>query len=165
MRRISIHISVSIWSSTVAEKNWDLMGTFRNLGKEIPKHIWIFAVGLGIPFLSVNKIRELSWITNEKHWCIVSCHIPITFFSIKLYSKSTWISFCICWSFFTAYSRETRKNRGFFTYLFKRFCLSKLSNIMSTFKYPWAPLPFACTTLSGIRSLSKWASLSIKWKS
>ncbi len=34
-----------------------------------------------------------------------------------------------------------------------------------TLKNPWAPVPLACTTLSGILSLSKWASLSIRWKS
>jgi len=34
-----------------------------------------------------------------------------------------------------------------------------------TLKKPCAPLPLAWTTLYGILSLSKWASLSIKWKS
>lgn len=155
MGRISIHIEITIWSTTIAEKNRYLVRTFRNLWKEIPKHIWILTVSLRISLLSMNKIWKLSRITNKENWSIVSCHIPITLFSVKFNSKTTWISFWIGWSLFTTYSRETGKNRSSFTYLFKRFCFSILSYIMSTFKITMSTASFCMYN-------SFWDTFSIK---
>ena len=47
----------------------------------------------------------------------------------------------------------------------KTFALVYFETSWVTLKNPWAPAPLAWTTLSGILYRSKWASLSMRWKS
>lgn len=107
MTSISIHVSISIRSSSIGKQDRYLVNRFWDLTQEIPKHIWILQIGLRISLLSVNKIRELLRISDEKDRSIVSNHIPIPFFSIEFDCKSSRISLGICTSFFSSNCRKS----------------------------------------------------------
>ena len=122
----------------------------------------------------MNKIWKFNWISNKEYRCIISCHIPISFFCVEFNSKASWISFCISWAFLSSYCRKSSKNWCSLSNCIENFCFAKLCYISSYFKISVStfckfkykiPAPLACTTLSGILSLSKCANLSIRWKS
>ena len=142
---------------------------------EIPYCIWVSGIGLWISLLAVNKIRKFDRISDEEDRSIIAYHIIIAIFSIKLNGESSWISGSICCTFFSSYSRKPYKQGCSLSYLVQEFCLcpsivilvywKKIFYLVTswvTSKKPWAPAPFACTTLSGILSLSNFASLSMR---
>lgn len=51
-----------------------------------------FKVSDWIAFLGVNETREKDWIPEEKDGSVVANKIPISFFSVKLDSKTTRIT-------------------------------------------------------------------------
>lgn len=105
VRRITVKITVTIWSTTVREENRNLMNRFRNKRQEIPESIGITTVGLRVSLLGVNKVynlangepnvraiffihfrlsiishtRELCGITNKEDRSVVTNHIPISY--------------------------------------------------------------------------------------
>lgn len=125
--------------------------------------------------LTVNEIREFNRISDEENWGIVTYHIVVSFFSIELYSKSSGISHWVRWSFFSSNSGESEEEWSPLSNTLQEGSLTEPKSCVSeidyfdtswvTSRYPWAPAPFACTTLSGILSLSNLANLSIKWTS
>jgi hypothetical protein len=62
---------------------------------EVPSHVGILEVCLGMPLLSVNEVWKFDRIPNEENWRIVSNHIKNAFFCVKLYSETSWVSFGI----------------------------------------------------------------------
>lgn len=95
VRPIAIHSAVSIRSSPAREKHGNLMRRLWSGGEEIPYHIRVFHISQRISLLSMNKIRELDRVPNEKHRSVVSDKIIVSFFSVEFNSKPSWVSFRI----------------------------------------------------------------------
>ncbi len=81
-------------------------------------------MSLRIPFLSMNKIRKLTWISNEKHRSVVSYEIPVSFFSIELNGKTSWISLRISRARLSSNSRKSSKYRGLLSYGIEKPCFA-----------------------------------------
>lgn len=45
----------------------------------------------GIPLLGVNEGREENGVSDEEDGCVVAYQVPVAFFCVQLYGKSTWI--------------------------------------------------------------------------
>ena len=58
---------------------------------EIKDHVWIGEVGGWVSFLTVEEIWELDGVIDEEDWSVVSNHIIISFLSIELDGKSSWV--------------------------------------------------------------------------
>mmetsp|Transcript_30103 Transcript_30103/g.39640 ORF Transcript_30103/g.39640 Transcript_30103/m.39640 type:complete len:302 (+) Transcript_30103:593-1498(+) len=86
---IPIHMSVSIWSASVREQERDLMGGFWSEGDEVPEHIWISQMCFGVTLLGVNEAWEQHGIPDEENRGVVAHQIPVSFFRIEFYCKST----------------------------------------------------------------------------
>ena len=71
MATVSVHVRVTIWSTTVREQNHDLVNGFRIRREIIPEHIGILQIGLRIAFLSMDEEREFRGISQEEYRSIV----------------------------------------------------------------------------------------------
>jgi hypothetical protein len=58
----------------------------------------------------MDKIREFRGVSNEKYGGVISYHIIVALFSVKFNSKSTWVAFCVCRSFFASDCGNTLEN-------------------------------------------------------
>lgn len=95
VRRITIHVPVSIGSSAVRHQDCHLMQRFRRLTPEVPHHIVGFAVGLRVSLLGVDEVRELNRVSDEENWSIVSNHVVVAFFCVEFKCESSGIARCI----------------------------------------------------------------------
>jgi hypothetical protein len=76
---ISMLLEVTIRSSTIREKNHHLVDGLGVLRQVIPEHIRILQMGLGIPLLGMDEVRELGRVTDEEDGSVVEDPIPVTF--------------------------------------------------------------------------------------
>ena len=93
---ITIHVSIAIWSSTIREKNGNLLKSLRAITPEVPSHVSILAISLRISLLAVDEIWELDRILDKEHWSVISNHIIVSLFSVKLNGESSGVSVSIC---------------------------------------------------------------------
>jgi len=59
----TVHVAVTIGSTTVREEDRDLVESLGNEGDEVPESIGITAVGLGVTLLGVDEVGELDGVT------------------------------------------------------------------------------------------------------
>lgn len=88
MRTVTVHVSVTIGSSTVAHQDSHLVGAFGRKSPEVPSGSSVFQVGAGILLLGVDEVRELNGVSNKEDWGVVSGHVPVALFSVELNSKT-----------------------------------------------------------------------------
>ena len=100
-------MSKAVWRASVTEQMQKFMNTFLVARKKIPESRRVFEVGLRVSLLRMNECRKLDSVANEKHWSIVSDHIPVSFFSIEFDGKPTRISCRIGGSLLSTNSRKT----------------------------------------------------------
>lgn len=79
----------------------------------------------------MDEIREFGRITNEKYGCVISGHVPVSFFGVEFDGKTTWISLAISCSFLTTNSGESCKDGGSLSNTFEDDSLAKFRNVMS----------------------------------
>jgi hypothetical protein len=99
------------------------MKSFWTMAPEIPSHIGVVKVCLGISLLTVDKIGELNGVFNEEYGGVVSHHVEISFFGIKFKSKTSRISYYIGESLFSSYSGKPSKHWGSLSYLIEELSL------------------------------------------
>lgn len=146
-------------------------------------HCSIFEVGLRVTLLSVNEDWELGRVAEKEDGRVVEHPVPIALFSIKFDREAPRIPGGIWASFLATHGGKASDTFCFLANTAEHVkgslpCFSEFGNKFSnshkltkslissrTSNSPYAPAPFAWTTRSGIRSRSKWASRSIKWKS
>jgi hypothetical protein len=123
-------MSISNRSSSIRHQNSYLMEGLGRVGPEIPLHIRIIRVRHGVSLLRMNKVRELYGIFDKEYRGIVSNHIVVSIFSVKLNSESTWVTIAVTSSTFSSNCRETQEARSFFANLIKEisFCVSIMLN-------------------------------------
>jgi len=85
---VSIHVTVSVRGSSIRLEEKYLVDRLWTLTPEIPNLVRIVPVSLWVSLLAVNEVREFYWVPYEEDWGIVTNHIIISLFSIKLYGKS-----------------------------------------------------------------------------
>jgi hypothetical protein len=102
--RISVHVSITVWSSSVGEKNGNLMESLWGVLPEIEDHVGIVEVSGWVSLLGMEEIWELNWIIDEENWSVVSNHIIVTFFGVEFHGESSWISDGISRSSFSSNS-------------------------------------------------------------
>jgi hypothetical protein len=113
--RISIHVSVTVWSSSIREKNGDLMKSFWGVLPEIEDHIWVSQVCGWVSLLGVEEIWELDWVVDEENRGVVSNHIVVTLLSVMLDGKTTWVTITIISTTLTCDSGEAKEDWSLFT--------------------------------------------------
>ena len=60
-----------VWRATIREEDHDLVDRLRVLGEVVPEHVGVLQVGLGITLLGVDKVGELSGVTDKEHGGVV----------------------------------------------------------------------------------------------
>lgn len=129
VRRVSVHVSESIGSSTIRHKNGDLMECFGRVGPEVKLHVGIVSSLLGARLLRVDEVRELDGVLDEEHGGVVTDHIVVAFFSVEFNGKSTGVSYSIGSTSFSSNSRETEEARSALLLGGEESSLSELGNI------------------------------------
>jgi hypothetical protein len=95
VRRVTIHVAVTIRSTTVTEQDSDLMKSFRGVAPEIESRVRVLEVVNWVAFLGVDEVWELDWILDEENWGVVADHIVITLLSVMLNRESTGITVAV----------------------------------------------------------------------
>lgn len=125
------------------------------------------------------RTREFARIADKEDGSVVANHVPVALLSVEFYGKTARIASSVSTAFLTTDGGETDENRSLLANVAQELGLSEVWNVVrdlcvqfdefgliyisfqtilsSLPNTPWAPAPFAWTTRSGIRSLSKWA--------
>ena len=111
----AVHVPVAVRSPAVGEENRHLVQRFRRERPEIPHHRWRFQVRFRIALLCVDEIAELQRIANEENGRVISHHIPIAFFCVKLQGKPAWVACRIRRTFFAPHGRKPNESRRLLT--------------------------------------------------
>jgi len=128
----------------------------------IPHHCRTLAVCAGIAFLCMNKVIKLFRVLNKEHRRVVSDEIPIPHFSVEFDREAAWIPLRIRASFLSSDSEESDQHAGLLSHLAEHFGFRVLGDVVRNRKRAVAPVPFAWTTRSGIRSRLKCAIFSCR---
>jgi hypothetical protein len=110
------------------------MGAFRSQAPEIPGGNSVWQVGSGVSFLGVDEIWELDGISDEEDWGVVSNHVPVSFFGVKLDCVTSGVSGGIGRSLLTSDSGETEEDWGGFSDFTEKFGLGVFGDIMGGFE-------------------------------
>jgi len=94
--RISIHVPVGEWGTTVTEEGHDLVSSLPVCGEIIPEHCGILKVGLRVALLGVDEERELRRITDEEDRRVVKDPIPVALLSVIFDRETSRVS-CSIW--------------------------------------------------------------------
>jgi len=89
---VAVLLMVAIRSSTIREKDHDLMNRFWVLGEIVPEHISISQMALGMPLLSVDEVRELGGVTDEEDGSVVEDPVPVALICPEFDGKATRIA-------------------------------------------------------------------------
>jgi len=134
---ISVHVSVAIGDTTIAEKNHSLMNSLRILTQIVPEHGGVIStteMGSWISLLSVDEVRELGGVSEEEDRCIVGDEVPVPFVSSELDGKTTRVSGTIMGSRFTTNSRESNGQAAFLSLLREHVGETEVWNGVCAFK-------------------------------
>lgn len=115
------------------------MAALRSQGDEVPHHAGVRQVGLGIPLLGVDEVREFEGVPYKEDWSIIPDHIPISILSVKLDSKATGVTGSVSRSFLSPDSRKSGKNGSLLVDLFKHLGFGVFGDIMSDNKVSMSP--------------------------
>lgn len=135
VRAESVHESVSLWCSSVREKNGDLVKSLWSVRPEIEDGVWISQVGLWISLLAMKEIWELDWIIDEEDWSIISDHIVVAFLSVELDGETTWISHSVWSTSLTSHSRESHENWSLLTNLVQEASPAEFCHIIGDLEH------------------------------
>ena len=105
--RISVHVSVGVWGTAIAEESHDLVSSLLVGRQIIPEHCCILQVGLWVAFLGVDEEREFGGIADEEDRCVVIDPIPVTFFCIVFDREPSRVSSSIWGALLATNCRET----------------------------------------------------------
>jgi hypothetical protein len=125
MAGVTVHVVVTVRSSTIRKKDHDLvnglwvlgevvlrlgvqsLSSENSLGSKYPKHVRVLQMGLGMPLLSVNKVGEFGGVTDEEDGGVIEDPIPVTLISSELDGEATGVASGIGRARFTTDSGET----------------------------------------------------------
>ena len=105
----TMHCAIGFRNTTVTHYDCYLVNGFWQARPEVPVCCCIAKVCLRIAFYSAVQIRKLQWIADKEYWCVVTYEVPVTFFCIEFYSKTTNIALCISGTTFACNCGETYK--------------------------------------------------------
>jgi len=107
MAGVTVHVVVTVRSSTIRKEDHDLVNGLWVLGEVVPKHVRVLQMGLGMPLLSVNKVGEFGGVTDEEDGGVIEDPIPVTLISSELDGEATGVASGIGRARFTTDSGET----------------------------------------------------------
>lgn len=114
--RVTVHVAVGVWGTTVTEQMHDLVDGFLMGGEVVPEHGGILQVGLGVPLLSVDKQRELGRVSDEEDWGVVEHPVPVALLGVELDGKATRITSAVGRALLSTHGREAGDELGFLSH-------------------------------------------------
>ena len=88
------------------------MKRISSIGPEVQSHVWVIHIGPGVSLLTVNKVRELHRVLNEKDRGVVADHVVVALLSVELDGETSGISHCVSRAILTSNSGESQEQRG-----------------------------------------------------
>jgi len=110
--------------------------------KAYPEHVRIFQMGLGVPLLGVNEMRELGGVSDEEDWGVVEHPVPVTVVGLQLDRKSTRVASSISRSNLTSYGGEADGYVNFCTVRPQKGLGSDIAQVISNRKFTVGPSTF-----------------------
>lgn len=89
---VSIHMTVTVWSSTVREENCQVMKTIGGAREEVEDVVEVGGVCNWVSLQSMDEVWEFDWVLMEEHRSVVSDHVEVAFLSVEFDCESSGIS-------------------------------------------------------------------------
>ena len=135
MARISVHVSIGVWCTAIAEEVHDLVSSLLMRREVIPEHSCVFEVGLWVALLGVDEERELGRITDEEDRCVVENPIPVALLGIVLNRKASGVSSSIWRAFLTTDRGETSNAASFLANIEEHVNVCDIANVVRDFEF------------------------------
>lgn len=79
---------------------------------EVPEHIRVFQMRLGVPLLRVDEAREENRVPNEKYWRVIAHEIPNPVLGVELHRETPGVSYGVRGSGLSAHGGEPHGDWG-----------------------------------------------------
>lgn len=112
MRSITIHMPMSLRSSTIRKQERNLMSRLLSQSDEVPKHIRILQVSHRVPLLGVDETWKEDGIPDKEDGRVVADQIPVSIVGVELDSKAARITSSVSRSGLTADCTEANGKRS-----------------------------------------------------
>lgn len=133
---VSVHVAVSVRGTTIGEEDADLVSTLGGQTPEIPGHVAVLAVGLGVSLLGVDEVRELDGVSNEEDGGVVSNHVPVALLSVELDGKTSGVSLSVGRSLFSSDGGETYGDGSSLSDGVEEVSMGELGDVVCDFEVP-----------------------------
>lgn len=130
MRRVAVHVSKAIRSSSVREENSELVEGLGMLAPEVPGGIIVGSTSLGVVLLGMDEVRELDGVSDEENGGVVTNEVVDTLLSVMLDRESSGVSDNIRSASLTSNSGESGKDRSLLANLVEIISSGVLGNIL-----------------------------------
>mmetsp|Transcript_6295 Transcript_6295/g.9563 ORF Transcript_6295/g.9563 Transcript_6295/m.9563 type:complete len:370 (-) Transcript_6295:238-1347(-) len=124
---VPIHVAVAIGGTSVAHQERDLVSGFRTKGDEVPEHVGVLAVGLGVALLGVDERREEHWVPDEENGGVVADHVPVALLGVELDGEPAGVAGGVGAAGLSPHSGEPDTHRGAFAHLIQELGLAVLA--------------------------------------
>lgn len=85
-------MTIAIWDTAIAEQEHDLMSRLGSQADEVPEHVGILQVSLGIPLLRVDEAREEDRVANEEDRRVVANQVPDALVGVEFQGEAARIA-------------------------------------------------------------------------
>lgn len=92
---VAVHMAIAVGDTTVTHQDENLVHRLGVLGKVVPKHARVIStaqVGSGMPFLSMDEVRELGRVAQEEDGRVVGDHVPVALIGTELDAEASRIT-------------------------------------------------------------------------
>ena len=110
--RVTVHVSVGVWGTTVTEEGHDLVNRLLVSGKIVPEHGGILQVGLWVALLCMDEDGELGGVTDEEDRGVVEDPVPVTLLGVELDRETSGVTSSVWGTLLTTDSREANDSGG-----------------------------------------------------
>lgn len=110
--RVTVHLSVAGWGTTVGEQDDHLVDGLRVGGQVVPEHVGVLQVGLWVSLLGVDEVGELRGVSDEENRGVVVNPVQVTLLSVELGGETSWVSGSVRGTGLTTDSGESGEGLG-----------------------------------------------------
>lgn len=170
MGSICMKVSVTVRSASITEIDHVLVTAFPVMRDKVPEIVWVLDAWSWVFLSWVSQVWELYRVFDPEDRSWVANKVPVAFLSVELDTQTLILlelplgSLSVSPEPCSPIVVENLAKIGVcFPTASKSLALQYLVTSLVTTKTPCAPVPLAWATLSGMRSLSNLANLSIRW--
>jgi len=125
VRRVAVHVAVTVRGASVAHEDGDLVESLRRVRPEVEGRVGVLQVVGRVSLLGVDEVGELDGILDEEYGSVVANHIVVALLGVMLDGEATGVTIAIVGAALTSDGREAGEDGGLFADLVHEFGLAE----------------------------------------